>query len=548
FRWESLWAFFFFFLSVFVTTVALVRINHPQGLFRDSVYLSSRIMARAIPLTILLFFLFPRLPGSVFGIRENTLSGRSGFSEELRPGSIARVGKDNSLAFRAVFDEPLPRELGLYWRTIVFDTFDGRSWRPGKARDFQDQVDPYAPGGILGYLIRLEPHRSRWLPALDMPIDAPEETQLTRSQTLQSQRPVSKARKYRVSSLVPPAETDWETLAGIMDGRGGEDFGGASLNEKWIKISYSGNPAAVNLAKDLARGAKSVDGVVHRFLAHFRNRDFVYSLSPPRLGRSPLDDFLLKTRSGYCEHYASAFAYMMNAVGIPARVVGGFLGGEVNPYGNYVTVLNAYAHAWTEIYHPSRGWVRVDPTLAVSPERLVENPDGRPIHGGIGEKIAFWQKIRWGLEAMNLGWEAWFSGYALGEQKALLRRLGFDTAMDSWNWNTALLLISLLVGVLGTALGLRTLLGMGKQDPVVVAYHRFCRRLDRVGIHRQPHQGALAFARSAREKRPDLGPEIDEISRLYIGLRYAHSTGNRGEIRRLGRRVRAFKPRRPPKI
>ncbi len=571
FRWDSLWAFFHLFTSVFVTTIALVRINHPMGAFRDSIRLTSRIMVRAVPLTLLLFLLFPRLPGSFFGLREDPFAGRAGFSEQIRPGSLFRLTRDDSLAFRAVFEQPLPPGVGLYWRTLVFDVFDGRTWKHRQVQPHGGGEEVYLPGGHLYYTIHMEPHRSRWLPALDLPEIPPRGSRLTHVFTLQAEAPVVKALEYRLTSRVPPALTDWEgrarTLRNVREesglanpgadlvkaGRHGRPWAreGVPGDPERVDVVFTANPDSVALARELAQGAGSVEEVVVRFLLHFRDQGFAYSLSPARLGRSPLDQFLLETRRGYCEHYAAAFAYMMNAVGIPARVVGGYLGGELNPYGNYVTVLNAYAHAWTEIRHPVRGWVRVDPTLAVSPERLSRNPDGSLSSPAMdGEGISFLMKLRWGLEAANMGWEAWFSGYASGEQKALLRRLGFDTAMGSRWWKMPLATGGVLVGILTMTLVIWRLMGWRQKDRVAVAYGLFCRRLEGLDIHRKPHHGALAFGRVAARKRPDLAPAIGEIVDLYLAIRYGPvpSRENRKEqIRELGRRVNAFRPSARPR-
>ena len=548
FRWESLWAFIHLFFSVFVTTIALVRINHPHGRFRDSFKLTGRIMARAVPLTLVLFFLFPRLPGSFFGVRQDSVSGRSGFAEQLRPGSLSRMGRDNSLAFRAVFESPLPPELGLYWRSIVFDTFDGRIWRAGVPRPHDPEEEIYDPGGDLVYTIRLQPHRSKWLPVLDLPVSPPENSRMTSHFTVRAAKRVTQPLKYRLHSRPPPATTDWGRLADALGTDPGLSMGSAVPSQ--IQVDYRRNPRAVELARELTRNAGSVDRAVLQVLAHFRDQDFAYSLTPPRLGRSPVDEFLFSSRRGYCEHFASAFAYMMNSVGVPARVVGGYLGGEVNPLGHYITVRNAYAHAWVEVRHPARGWVRVDPTLAVSPERLRSNPDGSLAFGEIrGENISLWRKFRWGLEAVNLGWEAWFTNYASSEQKALLRQLGFDTPSGFWNWNTPILRGTFIALILVMAFVAVRRVKYRASDPVMDAYWLFCRRLARVGILKDPHMGAMEFAGRAREARPDLARPIEDISRLYVRLRYAKPSPETGQlIRQLGRRVRDFKPGASPPI
>src|ERR1039457_5975328 len=110
--------------------------------------------------------------------------------------------------------------------------------------------------------------------------------------------------------------------------------------------------------------------IAERALSYFREQGFVYTLEPPLLGRDSVDEFLFGSKSGFCEHYASSFVFLMRAAGVPARVVTGYQGGDINPVDGYMIVRQSDAHAWAEVWLKGRGWVRFDPTAAASPVRV----------------------------------------------------------------------------------------------------------------------------------------------------------------------------------
>jgi protein-glutamine gamma-glutamyltransferase len=530
FRSESLWTVLYMFVSVFVTTLALVRINHPRGRFRPGIFLTARIMAQAIPLMILLFLLFPRLQQGLFSV-ETPGSGKSGFAEILNPGSISRMAKDPSLAFRANFDGPLPRNRGLYWRGIVFERFNGVQWHPAAFPSFI-HPGPRDLSGAVTYTIVLEPHKSRWLFALDRPVAAPPGARLTTGHTLFAGRPVTRRHVYQAVSILDPSPEKGENNripVPVLVGPGTDN-----------------NPGTRSLARSLAEGISDPQEKLDRILAYFKENRFTYTLAPPLAGAHPVDDFVLKTRQGYCEHYAGALAFMMTVLDVPARVVGGYLGGELNPYGNYITVRQSAAHAWTEVFMPDKGWVRVDPTLVVAPERLEQNPDGSFFYSAGAGTIPVHKRVVFMLEAANLKWEAWFTGYSFAAQKALIQQLGVDTARGAWK--TILVLLSLTLLVL--ALFFRFLMHRfypEKKDPAAEAYTLFCKRLARIGLVRPPNQGPVDFFHQIKTRRPDLAKKARIITNLYIQIRFARSGSEnqtKHQTKQLNTYVRQFKPSR----
>lgn len=537
FRSESLWIMLHMFVSVFVTTVALVRINHPRGALRSCISLTGRIMALAVPLMAALFLLFPRLQQGLF-VMEAPGAGRSGFSEILSPGSISRMTRDPSVAFRADLDGPLPRTGGLYWRGIVFDRFNGTQWLPADRPGFIDPAPPESTGLVAATMV-LEPHGSRWLFALDRPVEAPPGSRLTSANTLLRFRPVTRKLVYRTVSRPDLPGTDQFGTDLSSKGPGLDQI----LLPAPVSLPSDHNPGTRVLALSLAQDLPDPRGKLERILAFFREQGFTYTLTPARTGTHPVDDFVLKTRQGYCEHYAGALAFMMNALDVPARVVGGYLGGELNPYGDYITVRQSFAHAWVEVFLPDSGWVRVDPTLEVSPRRLEQNPDGSSAYTAADPgTIPVLKRLSFLLDAANLKWEAWFTGYSFATQKAWLRRLGLDTNRGTWRIPLVLAGLTLLVSALFFRVYPR-LFSRSPKDPVAEAYALFCKRLATIGLEKSPDLGPVDFLEKIKHLRPDLAAEAQEIIDLYIQIRFGRTTRD-DQIPLLATRVKQFKPSR----
>ncbi len=528
FRSDSLWILIHMFLSVLVTTAALVRINDLEGRVGSSIAMACRIMGRALPLMVLLFLLFPRLQDGFFGIKEKPM-GVAGFSEKLTPGSVAGLARDMSTAFRVRFDAALPSAGALYWRGIVFERFDGRSWLPPENPE-PDLVSPaasQAPGPLVHHTIFLEPHHSQWLFGLDIPVRAGSHARLTSSCTLRSPKKISRKKIYRVVSVQAPA------LKG---------------EARPISIPRQTNPLTRDLARRLTKDAMGPQEKIRKILDHFKTQNFVYSLSP---GRSPdtnsLDYFLTKSKKGYCEHYASAFVFMMNQVRVPARVVGGYLGGEFNPYGNLLTVRQASAHAWAEVFVQGRGWIRVDPTLAVVPERAFENPDGSSSRAAAPDRLPLSMRLRYMMEAVNLKWETWFTGYSLEGQRALLRRLGIGSGLKPSKAMLLLMAGTGMVLVLFTIWLVRIHRAEPHQkDRVKKAYLLFLERLTRAGLpEKKPGQGPVDYAGLAGSERPDLEKSIQALTALYVRIRFAR-TCPAPLIDEFEKKVHRFRPKKQP--
>ncbi len=519
-------------LSVLVTTSVLIRLNHPEGSLSRHFRLSGIIMAQALPLTIILFFLFPRVQGSLWGLPQDS-TARSGFSDTLSPGRVSQMVQSEEIAFRAQFQGDVPERRQLYWRGIVFYDFDGRSWR-WKLRA-PVPMDPLEGENPATYTIGLEPHQDRWLFALDLPATDPDIARLFPDYTLMRRGRVRRKLHYRLTSLMtyntgPVHKRDRQAA---------------------LELPEEDNPRSRALARQWAEDAEDPREIVDAALRTIREEPFVYTLSPPTLGANPIDAFFFDTRRGYCEHYASAFAFLMRAADVPARVVGGYQGGTQNPYGSYITVRQSDAHAWVEVYLEGEGWVRIDPTAAVAPDRIERGvaaalaPGEAPdfLSGGrFGGDFRLWRAIRDGWDAVNIAWDMGFAGYAFEQQQSLLKRIGID--LRSWKGPVRALLLAFgLIALIAVGFGIRIFRKpRAAADPVREIYESFCRKLARVGLVRDPHLGPVAYARRIGDRRPDLKTPAREIVDHYVRLRYGGAGVGEAELEAFRRRVRRFQP------
>lgn len=533
FIYENLAMTLYMLLSVLVTSTVLIHINHPGGRIRSHLRLAGIIMAQAAPLMIVLFLLFPRIQGSLWGMPRQG-EGKSGFSDTLSPGNITSLVKSEEIAFRAEFSGEIPRMNRRYWRGIVFHEFDGRAWHwelraplPMPALTGEERAE---------YNVSLEPHDSRWLFALELPAGAPDGAKRFSDYTMISSSRVSRRRHYRVVSYL-----DYDT-------------GPLTQVEKTVGLQLppAGNPEARELARVWRESAGSDEEIVEMGLAYIRENNFVYTLNPPPLGVNVIDSFLFRSRKGYCEHYASSFAFLMRAAGVPARVVGGYLGGQKNPYGNYLTVRQSDAHAWVEIGFDERGWVRVDPTGAVSPERIEQgvaaslSPGEIPdflTSGKYGSFSGYWENITYGWDAVNTRWDIWFAGYSFEQQQSLLKRIGIDAG--SWEGPVKALLLGLFIAGLFAGLFAAGILrrDVGKRDLAQESYERFCQKLARAGMSRNPGQGPQDYGALISEKRPDLKGKSEEIIDLYVQLRYGRG-GDESKMKAFQEKIKDFQPNR----
>jgi hypothetical protein len=291
--------------------------------------------------------------------------------------------------------------------------------------------------------------------------------------------------------------------------------------------------------------------VVTQALRHFRNEEFYYTLRPPLLGSNPVDQFMFESRRGFCEHFASSFTLLMRMSGIPSRLVTGYQGGEINPFGGHLIVRQSDAHAWSEVWLKGEGWVRIDPTAAVAPERIersfefdsafASGPFGRPIDFS-GLKLGFIAKMikqmRWGMDAMNASWHRWVLGYTRERQSMLMNLIGLDF-LKGHNLGFAMVGFASIVVLL---LGFFLWRSNSKiQDKVHADYLKFCRKMSKKGLTRAPTEGPQDFLQRISRNRPDIAPIASKITLLYLKLRYGENN-KKGRNKSLYNMIKHFNP------
>ncbi|MBI3897560.1 MAG: DUF3488 domain-containing transglutaminase family protein [Gammaproteobacteria bacterium] len=519
--------------TVTTSLVALIRLQHMMTA-RVALGMAGELMLKALPLLLILYALFPRLGSTLWGMPTEVHAGQTGMSEEMRPGSINALTQSSEIALRVDFltDTPPPtREL--YWRGMVLWETDGRSWRRGTSTATPEKVRSL--GTPVQYRVTQEPSNNEWLYALDMPIVASKDVRLRAGLTLISLEPIRERTSYTLTSSTRYSTGELRPLE----------------QQAALRLPRL-SPRVRAFADELRRQYHDPAELVRAVLMHFRRENFVYTLAPPLLGNDPVDQFLFDTRRGFCEHYASAFATLMRAVGVPARVVVGYQGGELNPAGNYLIVRESDAHAWTEVWLAERGWVRVDPTAAVAPERVELGLDAIRrleaqglVPGAMGSALLAkalelpWfeyvaRRVRLYWDYTNIAWYRWVIDYQKDRQESLLRRLGFETI--DWTQVMTILGGTCLAVLLGYAAWSRRL---PPPDRVQRIYLRFCRKLARAGIARAAHEGPADFAERAGGVRPDLGQTLNAVTARYLMLRYGKTAGN-DDLREFKRAVNEF--------
>jgi protein-glutamine gamma-glutamyltransferase len=530
---QPIWSLPWLVLTVIAISIALlqgVRGGDPLP-WRTATGLVLRMLAFAVPVALVLFLLFPRVPGPFWALPAQSTAGMTGLSDEMSPGTISQLIQSDEIAFRVAFRGRMPPPAQRYWRGPVLERFDGWTWRD---LDRLPLLNPRMElrGPRYRYRITLEPHNRAWLLALDYPSRwSDREAVLTSEFQLVSRKPVESVRALDIESW---PEAIPEPSLGVMM---------RALN---LQLPEGRNPRTAALARQLRAASASDAAFVAAALAHFRDEPFVYTLQPPVLdSRHPVDEFMFQTRRGFCEHYASAFTTLARAAGIPARVVTGYQGGEINPISGRLVVRQSEAHAWSEVWLEGPGWTRVDPTGAVAPDRIeLSLGDALPAGERVpGSEFRSWRGLRelsqsW--DALNSAWTDWVLGYGPERQLALLARLG----MPGSDWRT--LVIGLTVLVAGIMLTLTLWLALRLRTPpapeALRLYREFCGRLERAGVARAPHEGPRDFAQRIAVARPALAPAVGEITRLYTTLRYEPTSAEDRLLAALRREVRAFRP------
>jgi protein-glutamine gamma-glutamyltransferase len=480
---------------------------------RAAVLLAGRALLYSIPLAVVLFIFFPRLPGAFWSLPRSS-EAETGLGDTMSPGSISQLTASYDIAFRVAFDGPPPPPAERYWRGPVLHDFDGYTWKRRQGTTYRTQSLEYT-GNAYHYRVSLEPSQQRWWFSLDTVDHSPDPNVFfTYDYELVARDPVTETTTYTAASHTLTRST--EPLSKLA----------RQIETQWPQ---GRNQRSLQLAREMRSRADSDQAYIGAVLQLFKTGGFVYSLTPPLLNYDSVDDFLFNTRSGFCGHYASAFVTLMRGAAIPARVVTGYQGGEWNPIGGYFVVRQSDAHAWAEVWLEGRGWMRIDPTAMVEPDRLTRGIlDLLPNAGSAGARFA---RSSQSLNALLQRWDAintWWTNHVLKfdyrSQLNLLSRLGIrspDLIAVAWAFGLALMTwLAWIAWQVGRGVP------QARPDRLARAYARLCRKLGRVGVPRPAHQGPLAYADEVSTRRPDLAERVRSLLVRYADLRYGAPRGD----------------------
>ncbi len=490
---------------------------------RRRIVFIGRLLLVGLPLALAAFWLFPRLGSPLWGVPERALA-RPGLSDEMAPGEWLELMNDDTPALRASFFGAVPPQSQMYWRGPVLMDYDGRTWTRARRLEALPPPATTREATRWDYEIVLEPSDRRTVVALELPGAVPQGTRLSWDYTLEAGSPIASVSRWRMDAA-PPRRFEPQLLPFVR----------ASA----LRLPEGFNPRTVALGRQWRReaGAGGDAAIVGRAMAMVR-AEFGYTLSTPLPGRHSADEFLFEWKQGFCEHFSSAFVILMRAAGIPARVVTGYAGGYRNPIGGYWIVRNSDAHAWAEVWLEGRGWVRVDPTAAVAPERIYDTIADRAGAGGFGALPGLGPVLDVG-DWLRRGWNDLVLGFDATRQMAMLRPLGLEGA-------GARGLIGLFAG--GAVLALAWMLWLTARaersgDAVVAAWRRLGARYAKLGLARAPHEPSLRWAQRVAAARPRDAEALLALTARFEDWRYAPRSAA-ADPRPLIRALRRHRPAR----
>lgn len=514
----GLWLLF----ALWLVTATLIRLHGgPASTTRASLRYAASLCLQAIPFMLVLYLLFPRISGPLWGLPSDAHAGMTGLSDTMSPGSISRLAQSADIAFRARFSTTPPAKQKLYWRGPVMEQFDGTTWRLHDNRGTSPQLETLS--APLRYEMTLEPHNQRWILALDAPVQLPEALKASNILAVTQRQPVTERRRYE--------------LAASLDYRFNVDEDPRALSRN-LALPPGVNPQARALAERWRNSDHRPSAIIGQAQALFA-AEFTYTLQPPLLGQNGIDEFLFKTRRGFCEHYAGAFVFLMRAAGIPARVVSGYQGGEFNPLDGYLVIRQSDAHAWAEVWLEGQGWVRVDPTASVSPTRIETGiadalPFGEPLPALVQWRADWLRTLRYRWEAVNNAWNQHILGYDPQRQRELLSRLG----LPETDWRSLATVLGIACSLLVAAMTAWTLYQRPAIDPARRLWLTALSQLARRQVDCAPWETPMAVAQRVREQRPELAETFQNVVDAYLQARYGKSNNNLNALREAVARLR----------
>ncbi|MCO7222960.1 DUF3488 and transglutaminase-like domain-containing protein [Pleionea sp. CnH1-48] len=527
---QEIWAVFYLLAALLLITHTLMYAN-ANDVSKVEVKKGAKILLYSIPVMMFFFVFFPRLSGPLWHIPSSQSAG-TGVSDSMTPGDIGALHLIDEVAFRVKFLDASPEPGDLYWRALVFENYDGLSWTQDRRRNDIPLARQEAEGDVLRYEITLEATKQRWLYGLDLPVSTPPGTRLKSDGTFSAARRVEKRIRYRGSSVTRmPLEVELPPLSRTIN----------------TELPSSGNDEAKQWARETYAQFNDTTNYVNYLLRFIYEQPFFYTLTPPILKEDMVDNFWFGTRRGFCEHYASSFVYMLRAVGIPARVVVGYHGGDYNALGDYWIITQAEAHAWAEYWMEGKGWVRVDPTAAIAPHRVEQQLlnqvglrnflfDDLPVADFMAESGLNIAQL-W-LDNVNRAWQDWVIDFNQSKQFDLFNQLKPDS------WGLGRLFGISVVGILLFLAVIAWRMSRSREslDHVARSYLILTRRLAKKGFEKHHYEGPQDFVHRVIREKPQWSGELNPILRLYLKLKFSNDSAQfakkHKQLRTMVKRVR----------
>lgn len=536
-------------LAVWGLLAALVNAHMPAGYpsLRQLLRTSGRLMLMGTPIMLVLFLSFPRM-APLWGLPTQTAQGQTGLSNDMTVGQVAELAQDHSVALRVRFDMPdgqTPPQRLLYFRGPVLSQFDGRHWKASadgwpSALPSGSAMPATGLGKAVDYEITLEPHQQRWLLTLDATLQPPAiQRRMHPTADLQwfTTRPITEVLRYQAQAYVHYVY--------------GQSLS-ASQRSLHLQLPADLNPRTTAWARELRQLHGNDDtAILQAALSRLGDGSYVYTLQPGEVSSAhTADHFWFDSQHGFCEHIASAFAVLMRAAGIPARIVTGYQGGERNPVDGFWTVRQSDAHAWTEVWLPKEGWMRIDPTSAVAPARTEQlqrlSAPTTMLDNAVGTMVGrnVLQHLRANWEAINHRWNDWVLNYSSDNQNSVLRHL----RIAQWDAAKAALWLGAITALMALVFALQRWRAGRLQDPWLRVMARARRKLQQAGIKHAESLGLQALARATQAQWGDESLQLQQWLLQMEQWRYAPhgpSTPSLAALRRSYRALTWPRPRTP---
>lgn len=504
-------------LPFIILLMALIGINqtslasYPLGAIKQAcIYI-----IQAMPLMLILFFFFPRFePLWVFPSPNS--QQMTGLSDKMTPGEVANMARSSELVLRAIFNNRVPERKALYWRGLSLEHYDGHTW--SQAWDLESHRHRASPNmqynqndpNKVDYKVVMQPSRYNFLIALETPVVLPKDAWLDQDFRLVRNKPIDTVYSFELSSFFDVRKEVSGTRRAALNKQLPKTDPRAQAFGQKLRTTYNGD----------------TDKIVEALLSHYRNNGYVYTLETPDLGNNSVDKFFFDTKRGFCEHYAGATTFILRAAGIPARVILGYQGGELNTQGNFIQVRQFDAHAWVEYWHKDRGWIRIDPTFQVSPDRIESgleaalNPTDQAAAGnnsvlGYGStSLLASARMMW--ENFNNEWDIFISGYNSSQQENIISSL-FGKINKVY---LVLLLVACVCFVIIVWFLLLFKPWERSKAPSVSAYEQFEALLAKRGLTRIKGEGPESFYKRAIERFPLHKDSLQQFHQAFMAFQY----------------------------